>query len=128
MDEINGNIWTRLFVSPLKTFEYDLATYNPVVLARTLKELWPTGTGEVCRELTKIIDKNNEYEDLIDLSNDAQFIYKHIESAEIGKGIFAHALSEKINNDFVVPAYIEKAILWACGGHSVYCTNSIICC
>lgn len=118
LDEINGNAWTRLFVSPLKTFEYDLAIYNPVVLAKTLKELWPTDTGEVCRELTKIIDKNNEYVDLIDLSNDAQYIYKHIESSEIGKGIFAHALSGKINNDFVVPAYIERAILWACGGHS----------
>lgn len=118
LDEINGNAWTRLYVSPLKTFEYDLAIYNPVVLAKTLKELWPRDTGEVCRELTKIIDKNNEYADSNDLSNDAQYIYKHIESSEIGKGIFAHALSEKINNDFVVPAYIEKAILWACGGHS----------
>lgn len=27
--EIDSNQWTRLFVSPLKTFEYDLATYNP---------------------------------------------------------------------------------------------------
>ncbi len=108
----------RLYVSPLKTFEYDLASFNPVVLAKTLKELWPTDTGEVCRELTKIIEKNNEYENLNDLSSDAQYIYKHIESPEIGKGIFAHALSGKINNDFIVPAYIEEAILWACGGHS----------
>ena len=118
LDEINGNTWVRLYVSPLKTFEYDLAIFNPVVLAKALKELWPTDTGEVCRELTKIIDKNNEYEDLDDLSNDAKYIYKHIESSEIGKGIFAHVLSEKINSDFVVPAYIEKAILWACGGYS----------
>ena len=118
LDEINGNTWMRLYVSPLKTFEYDLAIYNPVVLAKTLKELWPTDTGEVCRELTKIIEKNGEYADLNALSNDAQYIYKHIESSEIGKGIFAHALSGKISNDFVVPAYIEEAILWACGGHS----------
>ena len=97
LDEINGNAWMRLYVSPLKTFEYDLAIYNPVVLAKTMKELWPTDTGEVCRELTKIIDKNNEYVDLIDLSNDAQYIYKHIESPEIGKGIFAqmrHAVGD----------------------------------
>ena len=32
-DKIDENDWTRLFVSPLKTFEYDLATYNPKVLA-----------------------------------------------------------------------------------------------
>lgn len=32
-DEIDSNTWTRLFVSPLKTFEYDLATYNPKLLA-----------------------------------------------------------------------------------------------
>lgn len=118
LDEINGNAWMNLYISPLKTFEYDLAIYNPVALANVLKELWPTDTGEVCRELTKIIEKNNKYADLDDLSNDAQYIYKHIESSEIGKGIFAHALSGKINNDFVVPAYIEKAILWACGGYS----------
>ena len=118
LDEINGNAWMKLYVSPLKTFEYDLASYNPVVLAKTLKELWPTDTGEICSELIKIIDKNNEYADLSDLSNDAQYIYKHIESPEIGKGMFAHALSVKIDDDFIVPSYIEKAILWACGGHS----------
>lgn len=117
-DEINGNDWMKLYVSPLKTFEYDLAIYNPAVLAKTLKELWPTDTGGVSAELTRIIDKNNKYKDSNDQSNDAKYIYQHIESPEIGKGMFAHALSKKIDNDFKVPSYIEKAILWVCGGRS----------
>ena len=108
----------KLYVSPLKTFEYDLAIYNPAVLAKTLKELWPTDTGGVSAELTRIIDKNNKYKDSNDQSNDAKYIYQHIESPEIGKGMFAHALSKKIDNDFKVPSYIEKAILWVCGGRS----------
>lgn len=117
-DEINDNDWTRLFVSPLKTFEYDLATYNPVVLAKTLKDLWPTKTGSVCTRLTEIIEKNNTYSDPKGRSSDAQFIYEHIEDSDIGKGIFAHELVSNIDKDFVIPNYITQAILWACGGYS----------
>ena len=116
--EINSNDWMRLFVSPLKTFEYDLATYNPVVLAKTLKGLWPAETGSVYDRLTEIITKNNKYDNPKDLSSDAQYIYEHIASPGIGKGIFAHELVSNIDKDFIVPDYIAKAILWACGGYS----------
>lgn len=114
--EIDGNEWTRLFVSPLKTFEYDLATYNPTVLAEVLKSIWPTPNGTVCAELDKIIGRKAPYCDLSLLAKDAEYIYKHIESSDIGKGAFAYALVENISDDFVVPNYITNAVLWACGG------------
>lgn len=118
-DEIDQNDWTRLFVSPLKTFEYDLATYNPKVLATALKNIWPSPDGEVCKELDKIIARENNYDDSSILAKDAEYIYKHIESSEIGKGVFAYTLVEKITDDFVVPNYISEAVLWACGGQTL---------
>lgn len=118
-DEIDQNDWTRLFVSPLKTFEYDLATYNPRALAEALKSIWPNPDGSVCGELDKIIARENKYDDLSFLAKDAEFIYNHIESSEIGKGVFAYALVERITEDFTVPNYISEAILWACGGQTL---------
>ena len=118
-DEIDSNQWTRLFVSPLKTFEYDLATYNPKLLATVLRSIWPTSKGTVCAELDKIIARDNSYSDMSLLSKDAKYIYEHIESDEIGKGVFAYTLAEKITDDFIVPDYISNAVLWACGGKSL---------
>lgn len=115
---INKNEWTRLFVSPLKTLEFDLATYNPVLLATVLKSLWPSDSGSVAAELEKIIANENSYDDFQLLAKDAEYIYTHIESSEIGKGEFAYALVEKVTDDFVVPDYISGAVLWACGGYS----------
>ena len=117
--QIDSNEWTRLFVSPLKTFEYDLATYNPMLLATVLKSVWPTQKGSVCIELEKIIARGNSYSDTSHLADDAKYIYEHIEDGEIGKGVFAYALAEKITADFVVPEYISNAVLWACGGKSL---------
>lgn len=118
-DEIDSNQWTRLFVSPLKTFEYDLATYNPNLLATVLKSIWPTPNGSVCTELDRIIAKENSYSDMSFLAKDAKYIYEHIESNEIGKGVFAYTLAEQITDDFIVPDYISNAVLWACGGQSL---------
>lgn len=117
--QIDSNEWTRLFVSPLKTFEYDLATYNPMLLATVLKSVWPTQKGSVCIDLDKIIARGNSYSDTSHLADDAKYIYEHIEDGEIGKGVFAYALAEKITADFVVPEYISNAVLWACGGKSL---------
>ena len=116
---IDANERTRLFVSPLKTFEYDLATYNPALLASVLKSLWPTSDGIVSSALQTIADRNNEYADNSQLRDDAKYIYMHIDSNSVGKGIFAHTLTNNIDMDFVVPDYIRDAILWACGGLSL---------
>lgn len=114
--DINKNKFTRLFISPLKTFEYDIAILNSVTLAKALKDLWPTKEGEVTSRLDKIITREKEYDNPVDLREDAKYIYKHIESSLIGKGVFAYTLAELIGPSFKVPEYIKKAILWACGG------------
>ena len=106
-------------MSPLKTFEYDLATYNPKVLASVLKSIWPAPNGDVCAELDKIISRKVQYSDLSVLAKDVEYIYKHIESSEVGKGVFAYTLTERITDDFIVPDYISNAVLWACGGKSL---------
>ena len=118
-DEIDSNQWTRLFVSPLKTFEYDLATYNPKLLATVLRSIWPTTKGTVCTELDEIIGREAEYKDLSLLAKDAECIHRRIGNGEVGKGVFAYALAEKITDDFIVPDYISNAVLWACGGKSL---------
>ena len=118
-DEIDQNDWTRLFVSPLKTFEYDLATYNPKVLATALKTIWPSPDGEVCKELDKIIDRENNYDDLSILAKDAEYIYKHIESSEIGKRRICVYLSRKNTDDFMCRIIFLKRFWWACGGQTL---------
>lgn len=119
MAEINSNRWTRLFVSPLKTFEYDLATYNPNTFAKALRSIWPCQTGSVCKTLSTISDQDYNGKAPSLLATDVQFIYEHIENQNIGKGLFAYALVEEITDDFEVPEYITNAVLWACGGK--YC-------
>lgn len=114
--EIDSNDWTRLFVSPLKTFEYDISTDNPAIMATVLKSIWPTDEGKVGTKLDEIIGRNNVYNDMSKLAEDAKYIYKHIEDTKIGKGSFAYALAEKIDSGFTVPDYIRDAVLWACGG------------
>lgn len=141
IEEINQSIWGRLFHSPLKTFEYDLAMEkNTNQMAKVLYELWPT-SGTVKKSCQTIFLKNNQYEDNeLLLKEDAEFIFKHIEADEVGKGIYSQALTDylelEINNhmDSIdetssnivevyssiseiinIPQYIEKAILWACG-------------
>ncbi len=113
IDEINNNDYTRLFMSPLKTFEYDLGIENPVIFANVLKNLWKHTGGDVCKRLDDIIKSGGKYNNEKDLSEDVKYIYKHIEN--IGKGLFAYTLSENISNDFNIPEYIKNAVLWACG-------------
>lgn len=113
---INDNEWLRLYMSPLKTLEYDLSIYNPVTMATVLKTLWPTQDGDVVKQLDKIIDKKGIYDDNASLTEDSKYIYTHIDCGKVGKGIFAHTLAEMIPDEFIVPCYIKEAILWACGG------------
>ena len=121
-DDINATQRARLYVSPLKTFEYDLTMCgNFSLMARVLEEKWPKDGGEkgVKKQCKKIKDKDNLYNDSEEMREDAKYIYKHIDCDEIGKGIFSQALLEKIGEgeNFVVPEYIKKAIIWACGGN-----------
>lgn len=114
--EINANDNLRIFISPWKTFEYDLAILNPVPLAVTLQSLWPAEDGRVSSQLGEIINRNGKYTDQTTLAEDAKYIYTHIDSSSIGKGVFSQVLVGNVMGDFVVPPYIKNAILWACGG------------
>ncbi len=108
---------TRLYASNLKTFEYDLCMEgNSKIMAETLKELWPSESeSDVKTELQGIIDRSSDKEVLIE---DAKIVLGRIESSQIGKGLFAQALADKLQegSTFKVPTYINDAIIWACGG------------
>jgi predicted ATP-dependent endonuclease of OLD family len=116
IDKINKNEFTRLFMSPLKTFEYELGMENIVTLASALRDIWPSKDGSVFKKLESIIKKGGKRSSPTELVEDVKYIYEHIESSSVGKGIFAHTLSELIDSSFIVPQYIKNAILWACGG------------
>lgn len=119
---INKTKRARLYISPLKTFEYDLAmSGNFSIMAEVLEEEWPKEGGEkgVKNHCKQIKDKNNCYLKKEEKREDAKYIYKHIDCDDVGKGIFSQTLIEKIEKKqgIVIPEYIKKAIIWACGGN-----------
>lgn len=122
-DVIKKTKYSRLFVSPLKTFEYDLAMNNNFsLMAEIIKDNWAKGDEKnngVKKRCLEIQNKGNKYENNEERMNDAKYILKHIDSNDFGKGIFSQCLLEKIEagNDINVPEYIQKAIIWACGGN-----------
>lgn len=123
-EELESTKQARLYVASLKTFEYDLAMCgNFALMAEVIKEGWQTGDENrngVKAECKKIIDKNNEYDgDNESRRKDAKYTYEHIDSDELGKGIFSQLLLEKIEQgkEVKIPSYIKKAIIWACGGN-----------
>ena len=90
-------------------------------MAETLKELWTKeneSENGVKNKLQIIVNKEDEYENEEVLSKDSKYILDKIEDDEIGKGLFAQALADRLNtkNTFKVPTYIKEAILWVCGG------------
>lgn len=123
-EELESTKQARLYVASLKTFEYDLAMCgNFALMAEVIKEGWQAGDESksgVKAECKKISNKKNEYAgDNEARRKDAKYIYEHIDSDELGKGIFSQMLLEKIEQgmEVKVPNYIKKAIIWACGGN-----------
>lgn len=119
-EKINCSQMARLYISPLKTFEYDLAMEGNVsLMAEVLEEEWPKDGGEngVKKQCKQIKNKEGNYNNAEEMRQDVIYIYKHIE--ELGKGVFSQELLEKVENnrDLAVPEYIKKAIIWACGGN-----------
>lgn len=113
--------YARLYVSPLKTFEYDFAMAgNFSLMAEVLKEIWPTRdeTVGVKKDCEEIRNRDNVYGSDEDKKDDAKFILKRIEDSKITKGVFSQQLSQKIENGSKVnvPDYLKQAIIWACGG------------
>lgn len=122
VDIINKTDYGRLFVSPLKTFEYDLAMNgNFALMAEIIKDGWTRGDEQhsgVKKHCFEIQKKNNEYNSDEEKRADAIYILKHIDHNDLGKAVFSQLLLEKMENGRTinVPDYIQKAIIWACGG------------
>lgn len=112
----------RLFVSKYKTLEYDLAMEgnNAALMAGILASLWPepkSGTSSVVEVLESISKVNWEERTPEETSLAANEILNRVDDDNVGKGIFAQILSDKINRGdliLTVPEYIKKAVLWAC--------------
>jgi len=109
----------RLFANPLKTLEYDLAFEGNNIrhMAKLLADKWPT-IGKVKTELTEFSDEDWGKKGENEKADAANIILQRIEENNMGKGYFAQLLANRVDDlpDFVVPQYIQDAILWACGG------------
>ncbi|WP_316901002.1 AAA family ATPase [Pseudodesulfovibrio indicus] len=124
VDEVNKSEWARLYANQLKTFEYDLAFEgeNAKYMAEVLLSIWPSEGGTKKKRLTEISKmklKNLKDED--ERAIVANDILKAVENPMVGKGLFAQILADRIRNaecKIVIPEYIRKAVIWACGGPS----------
>ncbi|HIH36383.1 MAG TPA: AAA family ATPase [Methanocellales archaeon] len=120
MDIANTSKWARLYSSPLKTFEYDLAFCgnNIKIMATVLLENWPTD-GLKKRSVQEIADKEWNDKSQNDKKEAAFEILTLIEDNSMGKGLFSQLLADRIKSgtSIVVPQYISQAIIWACGGN-----------
>ena len=117
--KINTSQYTKLYVGKYKTFEFDLAMEgdNYKLMIETLTKLWPS-EGKIKEELINWLKKDLK-NDLNKKKEIARIILKRIEEGRIGKGYFSQVLAEKIiaHNNFFIPEYIRKAIIWVCGGN-----------
>jgi len=112
----------RLYAGKYKTFEYDIAMEgaNLQVMFRVAADLWPTQgeRGTVAPALRA--NANLPFNEMTSPER-AQFaitLLDRIDSDDIGKGMYAQSFAEAIqkhDGEFVIPAYIRDAVLWACG-------------
>jgi len=121
VQNVNSTTWSRLYSSPLKTLEYDLAfeKNNIQVMATVLHDNWPA-EGRIKNHLHDLASTEWSTKSNDDKKYAAFSILRRIESSEIGKGMFAQALAAYLaldDKEFAVPEYIRKAIIWACGGN-----------
>ena len=122
IDVVNASEWGRLYASPLKTFEYDLAMEagNLNCMLEVLLELWPAESGSNRDALSELSKSDWTNEKDVHRKADASLeLLKAITNPQVGKGLFAQALADKLASarvDFAVPLYIQAAVAWACGG------------
>ncbi len=115
-DTANASEWARLYSSPLKTFEYDLAMEgsNLKVLIPVALSLVDTD-GSIRKYYEELILKNWRTESEDSRADASMYLLRHID-----KGEFAQALATQLvlSNEIIsVPEYIRKAIIWTCGGN-----------
>jgi len=117
VENINKSVWARLYHGQLKTFEYDLSMEggNLTLMSSVAKVLIDTD-GITKATMDKYANVNWSVESNQTKKAEAsKFLLDHIEKQ---KGEFAQALAEHLSNStepFAIPAYIQKAVIWACG-------------
>ena len=121
LEGINKSKSTRLFSGDLKTFEYDMAMEAEnikTMLAVAAKLAGARGKHRVSARFNRHSDEdwssNNNWD------RRAKIAYNLLKWIEDKKGEFAQALAESLSaseeaaSSFKVPAYISRAIAWAC--------------
>jgi len=115
--KINISQYAKLYVGKFKTFEFDLAIEgdNYKLMIETLIKLWPS-EGRIKKGLNDWLEKDSK-NGIKKKARIASYILKRIKNSKIGKGRFSQVLAEKIftQNNFCIPEYIRKAIIWVCG-------------
>lgn len=108
----------RLFVSPLKTLEYDLAFEgnNVQIMAKILADNWHN-RKDVYKELKSLSESDWSEEVDTEKGKAAYEILRRIEDNNMGKGNFAQILADQISSGtpIALPDYIREAIIWVCG-------------
>lgn len=113
LEEMTNNC--RVYTN-LKTFEYDLAIEshrNAKIMLEIIFEMLQTDgkvKSRIDEYLKKIADEEVGNAVEIDDPEMALFILQQIDSSYLGKGLFAQLLCDRIDDNFVVPNYIKKAI------------------
>lgn len=121
VDSINESTNARLYVSNYKTLEYDLAMEgnNAALMSEIIASLWPEPKSRKSTIITEFIEMSKvdwTKEEPRKTAEAAHKILQRIDDENIGKGMFAQVLTERIqskNSPFAVPKYISDAILWA---------------
>lgn len=121
VDSISNSTDARLFVSKYKTLEYDLAMEgnNAAIMSEVIASLWPKPKekeSSIIKDFTAMSKINWTEKSPVEVAEAAHKILKRIDDDNIGKGMFAQVMTDKIQNDrfiFTVPEYIKDAILWA---------------
>lgn len=113
LEEMTNNC--RVYTN-LKTFEYDLAIEshsNAKFMLEIISDMLQTDgkvKTKIDEYLKKIADEEVGNVVEIDDAEMALFILQQIDSNYLGKGLFAQLLCDRIDDSFVVPDYIKKAI------------------
>jgi putative ATP-dependent endonuclease of the OLD family len=111
---VNKSKWSRLYSSPLKTFEYDLAMEgsNLKVLIPVALSLVDTN-GPIRRGYEEFIRKDWNTATENDRADASMYLLEHIDKGEFAQALAARLVS--LDEIIAVPGYIRKAIIWACG-------------
>ncbi|THE59835.1 ATP-dependent nuclease [Vibrio parahaemolyticus] len=121
VSSINKSANSRLYISKYKTLEYDLAMEgnNASLMCEIIASLWPEPNkrkSTVITEFTEMSKQDWTKKQPHEVAEAAHKILKKIDNDNIGKGLFAQVLTDRIQlngYDFSVPEYIKKAIMWA---------------